>query len=330
MSGAMPVQIGASEAPSKVTEPIITASSGTVPAPGLSAASPDSGRRSPTTRSRVSNGDDAREEVEVDREGLAAGDPGLDPVERHRHEGERRVDERGDRDGLGVVAVRRHQLHARRTRRSRRRPASGRAARGRRAAPAVRPRAAFPAIQPTVRPIARHGLKALKTSPNRTLTGSEGEPEDHVDEGRREVGGRALRAAQPGVDDHAQQEHADRAAQRSRPAGCRAARPMPPGQRPPALALEPRLGPKHGERDERDDQHHRGRPAEQPLRDGQVGPADEPVGEERHEGSTTRRATSGSRPASSATWLSISKAPSASARNWKRAGLPGSGVRVMS
>jgi hypothetical protein len=57
MSGAMLVQIEASEAPSKVTEPIITASSGTVPAPGLSAASPDSGLRRPTTPSRVSNGD---------------------------------------------------------------------------------------------------------------------------------------------------------------------------------------------------------------------------------------------------------------------------------
>ncbi len=57
MSGAMPVHSGASDAPSNVTEPIITASSGTVPAPALRAARPDSGSRRPTMRSRVSIGD---------------------------------------------------------------------------------------------------------------------------------------------------------------------------------------------------------------------------------------------------------------------------------
>jgi hypothetical protein len=57
MSGAMLVQIGASPAPSKVTEPIITASSGTVPAPALKWASPDSGGRRPSSPSRVSHGE---------------------------------------------------------------------------------------------------------------------------------------------------------------------------------------------------------------------------------------------------------------------------------
>ena len=57
MSGAMPVQIGASAAPSNVTEPIITARSATVPGPGLKLAMPDSGRRTPTMRSRVSKMD---------------------------------------------------------------------------------------------------------------------------------------------------------------------------------------------------------------------------------------------------------------------------------
>ena len=41
-------------------------------------------------------------------------------------------------------------------------------------------------------------------------------------------------------------------------------------------------------------------------------------------GSTVSLAISGSRPASSATWLSISKMPSMSAVNLKVAGLPGS------
>ena len=57
MSGAMPVQSDASDAPSKVTEPIITASSGTVPGSGSSCARPDSGRRSPTSPSRRAKGD---------------------------------------------------------------------------------------------------------------------------------------------------------------------------------------------------------------------------------------------------------------------------------
>ena len=44
MSGAMSTQGLPSAAPSNVTEPIITASSGTVPGSGFSAARPESGR----------------------------------------------------------------------------------------------------------------------------------------------------------------------------------------------------------------------------------------------------------------------------------------------
>ena len=57
MSGEMFVQGAASDAPSKVTEPIITASSGTVPTARGSSGSPDNGLRSPTSPARVSNGD---------------------------------------------------------------------------------------------------------------------------------------------------------------------------------------------------------------------------------------------------------------------------------
>jgi hypothetical protein len=53
----MSVQGCASEAPSKVTEPIITASSGTVPGADCNAASPDSGLRTPSSRPRASNGE---------------------------------------------------------------------------------------------------------------------------------------------------------------------------------------------------------------------------------------------------------------------------------
>ena len=57
MSGAMPVQGGASEAPSKVTEPMITASSGTVPAAAGSGGRPESGLRRPTSPSSRLTGD---------------------------------------------------------------------------------------------------------------------------------------------------------------------------------------------------------------------------------------------------------------------------------
>ena len=46
-----------SEPPSKVTEPIITASRGTVPAIGFSDGRPERKRRRPTSPSRVSKGD---------------------------------------------------------------------------------------------------------------------------------------------------------------------------------------------------------------------------------------------------------------------------------
>ena len=57
MWGAVLVHSEASAAPSKVTAPIITASRATVPATGLSAGSPESGRRRPSRPSRRSTGD---------------------------------------------------------------------------------------------------------------------------------------------------------------------------------------------------------------------------------------------------------------------------------
>ena len=53
-SGAMSTHGLFSDAPSKLTEPIITASRGTVPASGGSFASPASGRRTPTSSPRRS------------------------------------------------------------------------------------------------------------------------------------------------------------------------------------------------------------------------------------------------------------------------------------
>ena len=113
-------------------------------------------------------------------------------------------------------------------------------------------------------PVARHGLKAAKTSPKKTLRNGTPTQKQHVDRGRREVGGRRLRAGQAGAHDGDEDRDADRAAQHLERQRARAGR-----GRSRAL-LEPRLGPQDGERDERDDEHDGGAPGEQPARDRQV------------------------------------------------------------
>jgi hypothetical protein len=57
MSGERLFQVRFPVNPSKETVPIITVKSATVPASGSTRASPESGLRSPTSRSRVSIGD---------------------------------------------------------------------------------------------------------------------------------------------------------------------------------------------------------------------------------------------------------------------------------
>src|SRR3954464_3201449 len=91
----------------------------------------------------------------------------------------------------------------------------------------------------------------------------------------------------------------------TRPPPRGAANPPPARDRPPRVALQPRLRPQHGEREERDDQHRGRGPREQPLRDrqlltlnrprrdGRLLPRDEPVrvrgGRQRNEGGQRRR-----------------------------------------
>ena len=116
-----------------------------------------------------------REHAEVDRERLPLLDPALDPEQGHRHEGDRRVDEGRDRDDLGPQADAEaagpvDQLE----------PDEGEDAGHGRPVPEalgiVERRAAATAARPAgstpekVRAIARHGLKARKTSPKSTLS----------------------------------------------------------------------------------------------------------------------------------------------------------------
>ncbi len=82
--------------------------------------------------------------------------------------------------------------------------------------------------------------------------------------------------AAPDHDD--EQEHSDRPRQ-NLDRGARDDSREPGGDRTPPLRLQPRLRPQHRQRHERHDQDHRRSPGEQPLGDGEVGAADEPVGE---------------------------------------------------
>ena len=92
----------------------------------------------------------------------------------------------------------------------------------------------------------------------------------HVYEVRCEVLHGLAGAVEAGVDHEHEQRHTDRAAQRIDPCG-------DTEQRTLACALEPGFGPQRRERDEGDDEHHRGSPPEQPGRDREIGAAHQPV-----------------------------------------------------
>ena len=165
---------------------------------------------------------------------------------------------------------------------ARRPPASGRAARGRPAAPEGRRAASagHPGHGPADRAPRVEGPEHVA---EQHAQRHEPQPEDHVDERGREVGGGALDALEPGVDHEAEQERRRSRRRRSRPGGWRA-RGRTRRQRAPAFLLELGFRPEDGQRDEGDDQHHRRGPAEEPLRNGKVGPGNQPVGDLDHEG----------------------------------------------
>ncbi|HWK26105.1 MAG TPA: hypothetical protein VNS09_06055 [Solirubrobacter sp.] len=214
---------------------------------------------------------EAREQVEVDGERLGVARPGVDAVERHPEPRDRGVDERRGRDRGRPVAVRRDQLQpGERDQAGRRGPA---------AEPArVRERLG---VRPAQEPAARAPDRAPRVErrehvPEQDGDRDEPEPEDHVDERRRDVLRRHLGAGEAGADDQDQQGDADGPADDvRRRAGQDAAERR--RQRPERVALQPRGRPEHAQRRERDHQHGPGGPAEQPGRDRQVGAAGEAV-----------------------------------------------------
>ena len=100
------------------------------------------------------------------------------------------------------------------------------------------------------------------------------DPERDQQERRRPVVQRGPAAEIAGQDRDDQQQDPDRAPQDlQRQRG----EPAPARQRAPVVALQPRLRPQHGQREERDHQHGGRRPGEQPLRDRELLALDEAV-----------------------------------------------------
>ena len=240
-----------------------------------------------------------------------------------------RVHERGHGHVLGLVAVRRHQLQHREREDARGRRPVPQPLAGTPAAPGSAPRAAVCATHATARPIARHGLNARNTSPN--STDSRTRPSQKIT--NTNVGAKlAVAVCTPASPLHthdAEQADADGPAQHlERSAGeQRRDSPRGSGRNPPSCSRG--WGHRTASATNETTSTIAARPAEQPLGDRKVRPPDDPVRDlehqrgRDHEGSTTSRAISGSRPASSAVWLSISKTPSVFALKRKRAGLPG-------
>ena len=204
----------------------------------------------------------AGEEVEVDGEGLAALGPGLDAVDALQRQREDRVADDRRREHRRVLAPARGELDP---------DEHEQADRGGPAAELLRVRASALRQQAAER---APGAEGLEDVAEQDRGEHQPDPEDDHHERRRPVVERALRPQIAGEDRHDQQADADRAAQRLHR---RARDHAPAGQRAPRVVLQPRLGPQHGEREERDHQHRRRRPEQQPLRDRELLALDEPV-----------------------------------------------------
>ena len=161
------------------------------------------------------------------------------------------------------------------------------------------------ATPPAARAIARHGLKALKTSPNSML--AIGSPiQNHA---KLKVGvmfvADSWDPAKPAY---------TMSTKSATPINPHSGSSRRGSEKNPALGrlLETRLGPEHRQADERHDEHDRRPPAEQPLRDREVLAADEPVGERglRRQHQDADRRHEGGEQAAAIHWRQSRKPPS--------------------
>ena len=214
---------------------------------------------------------ESREQVEGDAERVAALAPAFDPEERHPDELNEGVGhcEHGQRGRM--LPVDEHQLEPGETddpgdggpapepsRVGQRSPAE----RGRQTGAPRSPGRGTGERPPRV--------ERAEHIPEEGAEDRHAHPEEHVDGGRRQVGGRDLAAADAADHHDHERGHAEQAEHglEHRRVSEQAARARP---------LEPRRGPQGGQSDEREHEHDAGRPREQPRRHGQIGPADEPV-----------------------------------------------------
>ena len=126
------------------------------------------------------------------------------------------------------------------------------------------------------RPIARHGLRRAKDSPEQCARERHANPEGDEDKRRGDVVQRTLGAGEAGDQHRCQRSDADHRGDRieqRRPEGA-AERSR---QRAPTVALQTGLLPEKAEGEKRDDQDHERRPDEQPLRNREVGALNQSV-----------------------------------------------------
>ena len=250
-----------------------------MPGTASSVVSPLSGRRRYSAPRSQRSGDIRREEAEVDAERVAVATPRPDPVEAHADELHRRVDERERRRGCSGRRGRGRRARTTRTRGCRPPPASDRAPRGYGIGagsgrdPRRRPR------RPP-RAIARHGLNAVKTSPNEHAQRPGCRPRRR----RRRTSVRC--SSSPSA---CRRSRRRRRARRSRRRSRRRSDPAAAGRDATRRSVGcSRRGFGHSTASPTNDTTSTtvARPAEQPLRDRQVLAADEPVGERRPAGAS--------------------------------------------
>ncbi len=230
---------------------------------------------------------DAGDEAEVDGERVRLGEPLGAAVEERADPGVGAVDEDRERERARVGRVVVGELE----RREGEQPD-----RGRPAAEALRIgerlRTAAPAAAEPLCSI-RGGLPRVDRRPDvpeERRNGGEAEPEDDVDERRREVPELGALAHEPGREDEQEQEDRDDAERD--PQAAREHEAQPRERAPAAVVLQHGAAPQERERHERHDDHGPRAVEEEPLRNRQVPDGADPVREEAHR-KTAEARTSG-------------------------------------
>ena len=239
---------------------------------GLDAQPGDAAQRPPQPERAVLAADqrrESREQVEVDAEAVGPRAPLLDAERAHPGDHQREVAERQRGQRRGPVTVEVDELEPREADDPGDRGPHSDAGRV-----GQRSRQAAAADQPSAR-AQQPGEGSPRVQRREHVAeqhagDGQPDPEDHVDERDGEVRVGFLGTVEAAVDDERERRKADRTGQPVQ-------QPRQPQQPSAVFVLQLRHAPQRRERDERDDEHDRGRPAEQPDGDRQIGLADDAV-----------------------------------------------------